>query len=306
MPAAAKKMLILAILEILRKHTDVEHGLLQSDILERLRAEYGLSATRKTVRQNLTDLQEAGYPIEYRNGWYYEHEFCNAELDLLINSLLFNTNAPYRQCRAVMDKLVALGGDYYKPDLGRGTQRPENGEFFTTLEVLSEAIEAGRQVAFQYCYFDVDKQLHPRMDESKPNLPKEYVVNPYKVAIHNGRHYLICNVDKYDNAAHFRLDRMRNIHANGKPSKPIREVRGLEHGLNVPVYLSEHAYMFAGKPELVRIRAKRFMVGDILDWFGMDVELQNATDDSVEAVFRTDPTSLGFWLKQYGEYVEKL
>ena len=75
MPSAPKKMLILAILEILRKYTDCEHGLLQTDIIEKLERDYDLTATRKSVRANLTELQIAGYPIDYINGWYYEHEF---------------------------------------------------------------------------------------------------------------------------------------------------------------------------------------------------------------------------------------
>ena len=36
MPSSPKKLLILAILEILRKYTDCDHGLLQSQIIERL------------------------------------------------------------------------------------------------------------------------------------------------------------------------------------------------------------------------------------------------------------------------------
>jgi hypothetical protein len=119
MPASPKKMTILAILEILREHSGAEHPLRQSEIFEKLRTEYEITATRKTVRQNLTCLQEAEYPVEYKDGWYYEHEFCEAELNLLVDSLLFCGYVPYAQCRALIEKIKVLGGGYYTPQYGR-------------------------------------------------------------------------------------------------------------------------------------------------------------------------------------------
>jgi hypothetical protein len=62
--------------------------------------------------------------------------------------------------------------------------------------------------------------------------------------------------------------------------------------------------MFSGKTSLVRIRAKRNLSGDILDWFGMETRFENVTDDSLEAVFRADAESLKYWLRQYAEHAE--
>ena len=59
-----KKMLVMNILDILRKYTDEDHRLSQKDIIEILKTEYGMTADRKAVRRNLTNLMEAGYEIE--------------------------------------------------------------------------------------------------------------------------------------------------------------------------------------------------------------------------------------------------
>lgn len=107
-----KKMIILDILEILRKHTDEndkKHRLSQQQIQNLLEKEYGMKVDRKTVRRNLSKLIEFGLPIKYRgsefecnaitrngrNGeetilteWYYVHEFMDGELRLLINNVL--------------------------------------------------------------------------------------------------------------------------------------------------------------------------------------------------------------------------
>ena len=69
MSTAPKKLLILAILEVLRKYTNIDHRLLQSEIIAKLESDYDLTATRKSVRANLADLEDAGYPVLYDNGW---------------------------------------------------------------------------------------------------------------------------------------------------------------------------------------------------------------------------------------------
>ena len=50
----------------------------------------------------------------------------------------------------------------------------------------------------------MDKKLHPRKSEP-------YIINPYQMVAVNDKYYLICNVDKYDNVAHFRVDRITDI-----------------------------------------------------------------------------------------------
>ena len=60
-----KKMLIINILDILRKYTDAEHTLRQKDIIDILKKEYGMKAERKAVRRNIQNLIDMGYEIEY-------------------------------------------------------------------------------------------------------------------------------------------------------------------------------------------------------------------------------------------------
>ena len=297
-----KKMLILAILEILRQTTDEEHRLLQADIMERLTQDYGLTATRKSVRRNLADLQEAGYPVYYQGGWYYEHEFTNAELNLLLDGLECNGSVTAAQRDALAGKLCALGGKWYAPSIGGQQLKPANPQFLYVLDTLHEAIRMGCQVTFRYTDYDVDKQLHPRLDEQ--GLPKEYLVNPYRLASANGRYYLICNVDKYSSLAHFRVDRIVDIRLKKRAVKALQRVRGAEKGIDLPEYLAGHPYMYAGEVETIRIAADRCAINDILDWFGMDTILTPMGEERVLAEVRTDRSSMNYWLQRYGEHAE--
>ena len=60
-----KKMMILCILEILKKYTDENHRLSQKEISDLLNKEYGMQADRKSVKANLEDLMEFDNHINY-------------------------------------------------------------------------------------------------------------------------------------------------------------------------------------------------------------------------------------------------
>ena len=109
-----KKMIIINILEILKKYSYMDHRLTQADIMEKLKKEYYMDVDRKTVKRNLMNLLDLDCGIEYteiskkdKNGeesfictdWYMTREFDDSELRLLIDSILFSKHIPYYQCK---------------------------------------------------------------------------------------------------------------------------------------------------------------------------------------------------------------
>ena len=56
-----KKLLILNILDILKKYSDESHRLSQKDIAEILEKEYGTPAERKAIRRNIIGLIAVSY-----------------------------------------------------------------------------------------------------------------------------------------------------------------------------------------------------------------------------------------------------
>lgn len=94
--AVTKKMLNILILDILRRYSDEEHHLTQQEIIRKLQSDYGVESTdRRTVRDNVQSLVDMGYGIENEgdDGYYmYRREFDDAELRLLIDSVLFFEN----------------------------------------------------------------------------------------------------------------------------------------------------------------------------------------------------------------------
>ena len=315
-----KKMLIINILEILKRYSDEEHRLSQKDIIKILESEYSMKADRKAIKRNLMNLIEFGYDIGYKetvrknNGmeeiiysdWFLIRDFTDAELRLLIDSLLFSKHIPYSQCKDLIDKLKSLSSAYFDAKVKHIRNLPENmptnKQLFLTIEILDEAISKNRQVSFYYNEYGIDKKLHPRM--SNEGEIREYIINPYQIVATNGRYYLICNYDDYDNVSNYRLDKITNIRLLESPAKPMKRVVGLEKGLNLPKHMAENIYMFAGESISVKIRAQRYLVGQIIDWFGRDVKFSNDEGETVDVRVNVSEQAMIYWALQYGQHAE--
>ena len=119
-----KKMIIINILDILKRYTDENHKLSQKQIAEILKNEYNTTVERKTIKRNIMNLIDFGYEIEYTetvryvkskegvkeessilSDFYLKREFTDSELRLLIDCLLFNRYLPARQCKDMIAKI---------------------------------------------------------------------------------------------------------------------------------------------------------------------------------------------------------
>ena len=318
-----KKLLIVSILDILKQYTDENHPLSQKKIVEILERDHQMVVDRKTVKRNLMNLIDLGYNIEFKestrlgkdgeeetiySNWYLERDFSDAELRLLIDSLLFSKHIPYSQCKLLIKKIEGLSNRYFSSKVKHIRNLPEempvNKQLFFNIDVLDEAIEKGWQVAFHYNDFGTDKKLHPRLDNSE--TPRRYIINPYQMVATNGRYYLICNYDKYDNVANYRVDRISEIELLNVPAKPQSQVQGLENGLDLPKHMAEHIYMFEGPSERVNFRAQKYIVGEIIDWFGKDVRFSDESADEITATVLVNLNAMRYWAMQYAQHITVL
>ena len=323
-----KKMLIINILDILKKYSDEDHRLSQKEIADILKTEYSMNVERKSIKRNLMDLIDFGYEIEYSESvrmipnkstgkleesyvlsdFYLVRDFTNSELRLLIDSLLFSKHIPYSQRKELIGKLEGLSNQYFKSLVKHICTMTDlsvhNQQLFYTIEVLDEAISKDRKVSFTYNEYGTDKKMHPRKNSS--GHPREYIVNPYQIAATNGRYYLICNYDKYDTVANYRIDRITDIKMLNEPAKPAKQVKGLENGFDLPKHMAEHIYMFAGESETVTFRVKKYILNDIIDWFGGGVTFFNETDDEVSVRTKVNLSAMRRWALQYALHAKVL
>ena len=299
-----KKLLIVNILDILRKYTDAEHTLSQRDIADILKSEYGMTADRKAIRRNIIDLIEAGYEIEYSESirmvpnaktgemeesyiwsdFYLVRDFTDSELRLLIDGVLFSGHIPNAQRMELIKKLEWLSNKYFSSHMKHiytaPNTLPQNDQLFWTVELLDEAIAKGRKVRFRYLEYGTDKKLHERTRED--GSAREYVVSPYQMAAKEGKYYLICNYDKYDDISNYRIDRIAKIELLDEPAKPFESLPWAKsRRLDLAEYMREHIYMYSSESVRVKFRAVKPMISDVIDVFGTEVRFFDETAETV-------------------------
>ena len=300
-----KKLLILLILDVLQRNSDENHHLTQQEILRLLEAEYGVVCDRRSVKANVLDLVDMGYDINMDDGYYIaSREFDDAELRMLIDSVLFSRHISLTQGKRLIEKLEKQSNKYFRakvsyvralPDLNR----TENKQVMIVLDTLNDAIDQGKKVRFMYNSYGTDFKLHPRKKE-------KYLVNPYQMVANNGRYYLIGNIDKYDDINHYRIDRITDIEMTDENVKPMKQVNGLENGLNLPKHMAEHIYMFCGESVPVQMKSSPDMMDDLIDWFGKDFRIIDKGKDGGDMTvsLKCNYNAMFYWALQYGAYVE--
>lgn len=301
-----KKMLNMLILEILREYSDQEHRLTQQEIVRLLKSKYDMDCDRRSVKNNILCLKELGYEISMESGYcLLEREFDDAELRMLIDSVLFSKNLTHKQAEILIEKLKGMGNKYFSLKVNHVSHLPElrhgdNKQLMYVLDTVNEAISQHKKISFIYNIYGSDFKLHPKREE-------KYVVNPYQMAANNGFYYLIGNYDKYDDISHYRLDRMTCVEMLPDKVKPQKQVVDLEHGLNLPKHMAEHIYMFSGESVAINMLVKEIIISELVDWFGKDFYvIEKRRDNQLLVRLKCNERAFFHWALQYGPYVEVL
>ena len=301
-----KKMLNMLILDILKEYSDEKHRLTQQEIIRLLKSNYGMECDRRSVKNNILYLRELGYEISMDDGYFLmRRDFNDAELRMLIDSVLFSKNLTQVQAKRLIEKLEKQSNRYFSakvahisnlPDLQHG----DNKQLMYALDAVNDAIAERKKIKFTYNVYGTDFKLHPRREPL-------YIVNPYQIVANNGFYYLIGNYDKYNDISHYRLDKMTNVEILQEKVKPKKEIEDFSQGYNLPRHMAEHLYMFGGPSVRVKMLAPEGMMSELIDWFGKDFIVRKTdVEGQIEVVVKVNEQSMFFWALQYGPYVEVL
>ena len=331
-----KKLVILYILDILQKYTDEEHRLSQKEIQDILKREYEMTVDRKAVKRNLLNLIEYESNIEYREvsrkdifrkkdsvsyigtsdfadkeiseddllwtDFYLKQKFTNEELRLLIDSLLFSKHIPYSQAKELIKKLESLSNIYFKSCsqyiYPLPVERTDNKQVFYNIAILDDAIRKKKKVLFEYAECHTDKKMHLKKRED--GSVREYIITPYQMAVQEGKYYLICNYDKYDDISNYRVDRIRNIQILEEKGKPFETLKWSGHQpMNLNEYMKEHVYMYSSENAFVKFRIVKAMISDVIDLFGKGVNFSEETDTHVSVSVHVNERAVEQFAKNY-------
>jgi len=301
-----KKMLNMLILDILKEYSDEHHKLTQQEIIRLLKLNYDMECDRRSVKNNVLYLKEMGYDIGMDDGYYLQsREFEDAELRMLIDSVLFSKSLTQKQAKSLVEKLRNFGNRYFSAKVTHISNLPDlhhadNKQLMYALDAINDAIAEKKKIRFTYNSYGLDFKLHSRREEP-------YIVNPYQIVANNGRYYLIANYDKYDNISHYRLDKMTDVEVLDEKVKDKGKIVEFAQGYNLPKHMAEHIYMFGGTSEKVTLLVPESMMDEMVDWFGKDFGIcKTNIAGRMKIVVSCNENAMFYWALQYGPYVEVL
>lgn len=297
-----KKLALIRIGQILREYSDENHPLTQEDISNHLKREYGITIERKAISRNVSLLKEAGMDIiSGKNGCYVaSREFEDAELHMLIDSVLCSKHITANHSKDLIRKLCSLSNKYFKVGIRNvysveEWNKTENPNLFYNIDLIDDAIEEGRQIGYDYNKYGADKRLHKTSG---------HVVSPYRMLLHNQRYYLMAYNEGWNRMVFHRLDRMTNMTLVDKPAKKLQDVPGYERGIDYKDLACARPYLYTDKAERIGLVVDVKVVDQLIDWFGKDIKIEALDEERVKVSFLASPKAMEHWAMQYIEYVE--
>ena len=298
-----KRMALLRVPEILQKYSDENHPLTQEEILTRLDRDYGIVLERKAVGRILSLLKEADYEIVSTGAGCYlaGRTFEDSEVHLLIDGVLASKHINPTHSKELIEKLASFASPSFRKNVKNvytvnEWDKTENPALFYTIEVIDEAIEAGRRIEYDYNKYGADKKLHVSSHQRG---------TPYLLILHNQRYYLMSLNEKFKTVFYCRVDHITGIRMTDEPATPIRTIPGYENGIDFKRFSSAMPYMFADPPERIDFLAADWVIDQVIDWFGKEIRI-TPTDN--EKLFRvsvlSSPNAMELWALQYASAVE--
>ena len=311
------RAMVLLVYLILKKHSNSDRPLNAVQIASYIKEEFQLTAApdRKTIYSHLKLLKQLSelhllegevVTLEDKGkaaGHYFVPEFTKAEIKLLCDAVASSRFISNKYSKELIQKL----GKSYGEDMSRKydhilafkykNYKSYNASFFMNIEQLSEAIELKKKVSLQYLQYDLNKKLVPKADQTEGF----YIVSPYYLLWAINHYYLLCHNEDSGERRFLRVDKMTDVQVlYDEAALP------LPVGFNIQDYSRNQAFMFGGQAEPIRFRCEMRILGQVVDFFGDDVELKLLDDNYFEARIHTSVDSIKYWILQYITAIDQI
>lgn len=294
----------LCLAEIIYKNTDENHFLTTSQLLRRLETDYGIKTHRTTIPDDIEMLRHFGMDIQVTKSSQNKYNlvsriFDDAELKTLIDAVASSKFISLKRSAALSDKLASLAGKYKSKELKRNLAverrtKSDNESIFIITDVINEAINKGRKIAFQYFTYDLNKKKQLRHGGYK------YTVSPYKLVWNGEFYYLVGYCDKHKAVSSFRVDRI------AAPPEILSDLSlAIPKGFDMEKYLNTMFRMFSAERKTATLLCDNSVIDSIIDKFGKEVKIIARHADNFEIEVTVAITNIFFcWVFGFGGKVK--
>ncbi len=274
-----QKFKLYRLAQIMLSKTDDDHYITMPEIIESL-AEYEITADRKSIYNDLRDLEVLGIEVEGEpvgNRYHYHvvnRPFELPELKLLVDAIQSSKFITERKSNALIKKLEKLVSRNEAMKLQRqvyvsGRIKTMNESIYYTVDAIHNAISENRKIRFQYFQWNVKKEMELRHGGAY------YHISPWGLSWDDENYYLVGYDSKAGQIRHYRVDKMLHL----QMSDEKREGKEFFKKLDMADYAKKSFGMFGGEEKKVRLLVENRFAGIIIDRFGKDVMLIPADED---------------------------
>ncbi len=274
-----QKLKLYRLAQIMLENTDEEHYITMPEIKEKLE-EYEVTADRKSIYNDLKDLEKLGIEVEGEpvgNRYHYhvvERPFELPELKLLVDAIQSSKFITQKKTNTLIKKLEKLVSKYDAQKLQRqvyvsGRIKAMNESIYYTVDAIHNAISENRKIKFQYYQWNVKKEPELRHGGAY------YHISPWGLLWDHENYYLIGYDSRAEQIRHYRVDKMLHILL----SEEIREGKEEFQKIDMASYSKKSFGMFGGKEQSVKLLVENSLAGVIVDRFGKDVMMIPADAD---------------------------
>ena len=255
------------LLRYLFENTDEEHPVTTTELVEIFQAE-DAHASRKTVKDDIDILVKEGFDIitvrSTQNSFFLGSRSLEVpELKLLIDAVSSCRFISKEKSAVLIDKLKKMTSRGQADKLTRHMYvadrlKADNHQLLYIVDTITDAINAGTKIRFQYFDYNASKERFLRHDGAV------YIVSPYALLWDDNNYYMCAYSDAREGITNYRVDRMCNT--------------------------------FRLETE-VTLECTNEMMRYIIDRFGEEVETWNSSDDTFNVkVHVTDSPTFYGWV----------
>lgn len=302
-----QKFKLYRLAQIMLEQTDDEHYITMPEIMEEL-GKYEITADRKSIYQDLRDLEVLGIEVEGEpvgKGYHYHvvtRPFELPELKLLVDAIQSSKFITEKKTNALIQKLEKLVSRYEAMGLQRqvyvsGRIKAMNESIYYAVDTIHNAISENKKIRFQYYQWNIKKEMELRRDGAY------YQISPWGLSWDDENYYLVGYDSAVGEIRHYRVDKMLGIQMLDEPRE------GKEHfrKLDMADYAKKSFGMFGGKEQDVKLLVDNSLAGVIIDRFGKEVMMIPADEEhfTVNVTVLVSSQFLG-WVFSLGEKVKIL
>jgi hypothetical protein len=269
--SASKKLMILYVLDVLKKYSDENHKLTQNEIIGYIKQDYDMDCERKAISRHIKALIDHGYNIEtYENngeGYFMkDDDFSSDDVFMLWEGIMASKYINREEASHLIKNLnkyigdqFRLGQSYYGGIINKYTY-PETFMYGNLKFILTEMA--------------VNKTLEPISEEP-------VVVSPYAVLNVDNEYYLAACVEYEHTISCYRIGLISDLEHLEFLCDDIKEVTGYSKGFDPKKFTADFIDGYGGEVTDFKVIIQKDQIEQAIETFGEEFKIDHIEEDTL-------------------------